>query len=118
MITSNIDDLVERFRESDNERERNNIFKVIRDIYLPKYYSKRNNYHRQWYDYLDSEYDLQVFRCMLKWDPNRGVMFSTYLYLYATVKPFSTVNEKYISKSRREINFTTLGWNEYDDDDY
>jgi len=113
-----VDNMVLRFRESTNERERNKIFKIIREIYLPKFYAKRNNYAQQWWDYLSSEYDFQVFRCMLKWNPDKNVLFTTYLYIYATVKPFSVVNEKIISKSRREPNLTSLGWDDDDDDDY
>ena len=108
---NDIDLMVLRFHTA-TDRERNNIFKIIRGIYLPKYYYKRNGYAKRFWSYLDSEYDLQVFRCMLKWNPDKGVLFTTYLYTYATLKPFSAVNEKVIMKSRREPTFTELFWDE------
>ena len=112
-----INHLVTKYSES-TPKEQNKIFILVRSIYLPKHNKIKTKFAKRWWDYLDSEYDYYCLQAILRFDPNKGVMFSTYLYSWAVTKPQSAVIEKYINKFNREPTFTDIGWVEdgLDDD--
>lgn len=113
---NNINDKVLRFKASTCPRERNTIYKELRSIYYPRFDSKRKSYPKRYWDDLESEYDYQILMAIDRWDPDKGNLFTSFLYTVINLKVFSSVKEKIIYKNKREPSFTDAGIYDKDED--
>lgn len=98
---NNLDELVLRYRESDCNRERNKLYKEIRQYFLHRVYSVMAKFHPRYHNDIMSTYDLFMVNCIEKWK-NNGARFTTYAYPYSGIKLKSETIEKYVKKYNRE----------------
>lgn len=77
-----INELVLKYRDSDDEREKNRLFKLIESMYLPKVYMLMQEFPKRYHDDIRQQYRINMLHCIFNWK-NDGAKWSTYAYIYA-----------------------------------
>jgi len=107
------DVMVLNYRRTDNEKEKNNIYKELRKLYLPKLHSITKEYDGYYHDELLSLYDILLLRAVEGWKGSNNCHFKSYCYIWVTKKLKNTLYEKYIKKDRRYTSLEEYEANHY-----
>ena len=95
------DIMVLKYRTSKSQKEKNTIYKELRQLYLPKLYSNMKRYPYKYHDDMKSLYDIYFLKAMERWEGINNCHFSSYVYTWINLKLKSELHEKYIKKDNK-----------------
>jgi hypothetical protein len=97
--TNTQNDLVRRYRESTNDRERNKIYKEIRKFYLPWVYSKLDKFNKRDQEEFVANYDFYLLRAIELWKGDS--LFTSYWFKGFLIKSYHQTVRQFVEKDKR-----------------